>query len=403
MRFVAAVAIAAAVLAAGAPGALTASAAPDGPGSLSHFDLARKDCLGTARNTTSKVWYTVADGVLSDVYYPTADTTNVETLQYVVTDGSTFTDLQTRDTTYDGPGARPRRDGVPCDEHGEERPLPHRHRLPHRPGPRHGADARALRAADRRGDDYRLYVRLDPTVNGNGGGGAGNGGADTGTRRHLDRPPGRSSPPTPSRTTNAVNRDYAQPVFAALDSHRLSQATNGFAGAASDPLTQLDARARADDDVHRRAHGNLVQAARLGSAATRRSRCARVRRRRRLARSTPRKARSARPRHARQRATRRAGPPTTRASRAADNLPGIAPPRAEDLVRRLLPERQRREGLRGQDVPRRDRRQPRLPWGQAVSAGDPRTPTSARTASLRPRPLRGVDGALRRRRPADGA
>ena len=70
------------------------------PGALSHFDLARKDCLGTARNTTSKVWFTVANGVLSDVYYPTVDNTNVETLQYVVTDGSTFTDLQTRDMTY---------------------------------------------------------------------------------------------------------------------------------------------------------------------------------------------------------------------------------------------------------------------------------------------------------------
>src|SRR5919197_3963929 len=75
--------------------------APDGPGALSHFGLARKDCLGTARNTTSKVWYTVANGVLSDVYYPTADNTNVETMQYVVTDGATFTDLQTRDMTYD--------------------------------------------------------------------------------------------------------------------------------------------------------------------------------------------------------------------------------------------------------------------------------------------------------------
>ena len=67
---------------------------------MSHFGLARKDCVGTARNTTSKVWFTVAGGVLSDVYYPTIDNTNIETLQYIVTDGSTFTDLQTRDTTY---------------------------------------------------------------------------------------------------------------------------------------------------------------------------------------------------------------------------------------------------------------------------------------------------------------
>src|SRR2546423_14011768 len=57
----------------------TASAAPatDGPGALSHFDLARKDCVGTARNTRSKVWFTVADGVLSDVYFrPTTTPTS---------------------------------------------------------------------------------------------------------------------------------------------------------------------------------------------------------------------------------------------------------------------------------------------------------------------------------------
>src|SRR5882762_7662393 len=85
------------------PGAQTTvapSPATDGPGAVSHFDLARKDCLGTARNTTSKVWFTLANGVLSDVYYPTIDNTNVETLQFIVTDGTTFTDLQTRDTTY---------------------------------------------------------------------------------------------------------------------------------------------------------------------------------------------------------------------------------------------------------------------------------------------------------------
>ena len=87
------------LLVASGAGTAPLSDAPDGPGALSHFDLARKDCLGTARNTTSKVWFTVADGVLSDVYYPTIDNTNVETLQYVVTDGSTFTDLQTRDMT----------------------------------------------------------------------------------------------------------------------------------------------------------------------------------------------------------------------------------------------------------------------------------------------------------------
>src|SRR4051794_17780018 len=98
-RLRAAAAIAAATFLCGVPTA-TAQTAPGAPGALSHFDLARKDCVGTAQNTRSKVWFTVADGVLSDVYYPTNDTTNNETLQYVVTDGSTFTDLQTRNMTY---------------------------------------------------------------------------------------------------------------------------------------------------------------------------------------------------------------------------------------------------------------------------------------------------------------
>src|SRR3954463_7945646 len=98
------------VTAALAFGPATAFAAPatDGPGAMSHFALARKDCVGTARNDRSKVWFTVADGVLSDVYYPTNDNTENETLQYVVTDGSTFTDLQTRDMTYSVQALDPR-------------------------------------------------------------------------------------------------------------------------------------------------------------------------------------------------------------------------------------------------------------------------------------------------------
>ena len=120
---------------------VAARPAPRRAGALSHFGLARKDCLGTARNTTSKVWYTVANGVLSDVYYPTIDNTNVETLQYVVTDGSTFTDLQTRDMTYTveavpEPAAWPARVTATA-KSGKYRIETG---VPHRPGPEHGAD-----------------------------------------------------------------------------------------------------------------------------------------------------------------------------------------------------------------------------------------------------------------------
>ena len=221
----------------------TPAGAPGWPGALSHFGLARKDCLGTARNSTSKVWYTVANGVLSDVYYPTIDNTNVETLQYVVTDGSTFTDLQTRDMTY-AVEAIPETGGMACRVTATAKSGKYRIETEYLtdPGPQHRADEASGSSPEQAG--YKLYVRFDPTVNGNGGGGAGNGGADSAT---IDDSTGHPVlvASDPITATNAANRDYAQPVYAALDG-TLTEATSGFAGAASDGLVQLDASARAD-------------------------------------------------------------------------------------------------------------------------------------------------------------
>src|SRR6185295_12865577 len=70
----------------------------------------------------------------------------------------------------------------------------------------------------------------------------------------------------PITATNAANRDYAQPVYAALDG-ALTEATSGFAGSASDGLVQLDAAhalTRADDDA---SVGNVVQTARVAIAS----------------------------------------------------------------------------------------------------------------------------------------
>jgi hypothetical protein len=79
--------------------AASAAAAPDGPGALSHFDLARKDCVGTARNTGSKVWFTVADGVLSDVYEPTIEITEGTAVIGMDTAGNEGNNQQTEVTT----------------------------------------------------------------------------------------------------------------------------------------------------------------------------------------------------------------------------------------------------------------------------------------------------------------
>ena len=155
------------VTTAGASAASASSVAPGSPGGESYFDLARKDCVGTARNTTSKVWFTVADGVLSDTYWPTIDATNVNTLQYLVTDGHSFTDLQTRDMTYK---VHPRPDRHELHRGCAQRrgpPLPDPHHLHRRSGPRRGPDADDA-SRGRAGD--QLYVRLDPLAGGTGGG-----------------------------------------------------------------------------------------------------------------------------------------------------------------------------------------------------------------------------------------
>jgi len=261
ISLVAAICLAAAVL---VPVPVAAvGAAPDGPGALSHFDLARKDCVGTARTTTSKVWFTVAGGVLSDVYFPTADNTNVETLQFVVTDGSTFTDLQARDTTYTASLLDPR--SLDCRVVSTAKNGRYRIVTDYLTDPRGNTllmrsrfDALVGRAAD-----YRVFVRFDPTLNGNGGGGASNGGPDTGG---IDTSTGHALlvASDPNTVTNAVNRDYGVPVYTALDSSTpFAQLSNGFAGQASDGLTQLQASHGLTALYDSASGGNVVQTAQL--------------------------------------------------------------------------------------------------------------------------------------------
>ncbi len=97
--------LAAAALLAGAPHALAtpATAAPGGPGQSPTWAPANKDGYGTAKTAKaadSKVWYTLQNGTLSEVYYPDLGTPSVRDLQFVVTDGRTFTERESDSTTH---------------------------------------------------------------------------------------------------------------------------------------------------------------------------------------------------------------------------------------------------------------------------------------------------------------
>jgi glucan 1,4-alpha-glucosidase len=210
------------------------------PGLTSHQGQSRKDCVGTSRTTDSKIWFTVADGILSDVYAPTLDATNVETMQYLVTDGATFTDLQSRDTTYTV-SADPT--GTVCTITSTAKSGAYRLVNTYLTDP--SRDSVVVRTTftplTKAARSYSLYVRLDANAGGNGGGGAANGGADTAV---VDTSTGHAIPVSfDTKTTSQANRTaYAVPSYLALTGDRsFTRVSSGFVGTASDGLTQLDA------------------------------------------------------------------------------------------------------------------------------------------------------------------
>lgn len=237
-------------------------------GQLSHFDLARKDCLGTSRTTTSKVWYTVADGVLSDVYAPYIDQTNVKTVQYVVTDGVSFTDLQSRDTTYT---VSTDSTGMSCTVTSTAKNGRYRLVTTYLTDPARDSVVMQTRFEPAPGaPPLQLYVRYDATIGGNGGGGdpaTQNGGADD---AGVDPASTALVSGDAVTKTNAVNRDYAAPLAGALRADKRFLAySSGFVGTDSDGLVQLERDHAITTSAKIVRHGNVVQTARLdtGSAA----------------------------------------------------------------------------------------------------------------------------------------
>jgi glucoamylase len=68
--------------------------APGFPGKASDWAPGDKDGFGTSRTTRSKVWYTLNDGTLTEVFFPQIDTPATRDTQLVVTDGETFADRE---------------------------------------------------------------------------------------------------------------------------------------------------------------------------------------------------------------------------------------------------------------------------------------------------------------------
>src|SRR5262249_54147886 len=151
-------------------------------------------------------------------------------MQFLVTDGATFTDLQSRDMTSTVRSLD--ESGMACEVTSTPARGTYRIVTDYVSDPSTNALLIRVELEQQHRDrsNLRLYVRFDPTVTGTGGGGSGNAGADSAA---TDTSTGHAVlvASDPNTATNAANRDYAQPVFAALDGP-FAETTNGFAAGA---------------------------------------------------------------------------------------------------------------------------------------------------------------------------
>jgi glucoamylase len=60
------------------------------PGIEPRWTRGDKDAIGTAYSASSRLWFTLAAGIVNEVYFPTIDRPQIRDLQYLITDGDSF-------------------------------------------------------------------------------------------------------------------------------------------------------------------------------------------------------------------------------------------------------------------------------------------------------------------------
>ncbi|PYS89244.1 MAG: hypothetical protein DMF64_18190, partial [Acidobacteria bacterium] len=80
--------------------AQTNNLAPGAPGRDAQWASAGKDGVGTSNTLESKVWFTLREGELTEVYYPTVDVANVQELQFIVVAPNGKVETERDDATH---------------------------------------------------------------------------------------------------------------------------------------------------------------------------------------------------------------------------------------------------------------------------------------------------------------
>jgi glucoamylase len=74
--------------------------APGWPGITPRWTSSAKEGLGTAYHTSCRVWFTLSNGIIDEIYYPSVDEPNTRDLQFLISDGETFCHEEKRDLDH---------------------------------------------------------------------------------------------------------------------------------------------------------------------------------------------------------------------------------------------------------------------------------------------------------------
>ncbi len=103
------------------------------PGIEARWTHGNKNGVGTAYSASSKIWFTLFGGVVTEVFFPTVDRPQMRDLQYLITDGKSFFHEEKRDLKSNVERLSAHALGFRCTNSGSGRTLFDHQRSDHRP------------------------------------------------------------------------------------------------------------------------------------------------------------------------------------------------------------------------------------------------------------------------------
>jgi glucoamylase len=234
--------------------AASQTAATDGPGVAAAWTTGNKLALGTSADTTSKVWFTVAKGVTTEVFYPRLDLPNMQDMQYIITDGSTFVDLE-RDATTHAVSTPDEKSLEFTITNTDKRATP-KYSITNTyiTDPSRNTLLIRTRFQSLDGGAYQLYLLENASM---GGGGAQNNASWDSTNSAL-------------LSSGTELLGPSTPVFSALKAaspNTFVAHDDGFSGEASDCYVDLAAHMALNNHFDSASNGNVVQCGQIGGVA----------------------------------------------------------------------------------------------------------------------------------------